>query len=53
MMISIRMVDDDIGLLNVCKLYVEASGEFVVDITLSVTEALNRVEEESYDDINI
>lgn len=50
-MISILMVDDDIELLNVCKLYLEESGEFVVDTSLSTTEALNRVQEKSYDAI--
>ena len=45
------MVDDDIELLNVCKLYLEESGEFVVDTSLSTTEALNRVQEKSYDAI--
>nr|MBP9009584.1 response regulator [Methanospirillum sp.] len=48
-MISILLVDDDPALLEACRLYLEDTGEYAVDTSLSATEALIRLQQKSYD----
>jgi len=50
-MISILLVDDDPALLEACRLYLEDTGEYAVDTSLSATEALIRLQQKSYDAI--
>ena len=48
-MITILYVDDDPGLLDLGKTYLEASGEFSVDTCPSAPEALGRLKASRYD----
>lgn len=48
-MIPILYVDDESTLLDVTKIYMEKSGEFSVDISLSAEDALSRLETTSYE----
>jgi PAS domain S-box-containing protein len=48
-MIPILYVDDESTLLDVTKIYMEKSGEFSVDTTLSAEDALSRLETTSYE----
>jgi PAS domain S-box-containing protein len=50
-MISVLYVDDDPGLLEIGKLFLEAGGEFVVDTLMSAHEALKRLDTTRYDAI--
>jgi PAS domain S-box-containing protein len=48
-MIPILYVDDESTLLNVTKIYMENTGEFSVDTSLSAEEGLTRLETTSYE----
>lgn len=48
-MIPILYVDDESTLLDITKIYMEQSGEFSVDISLSAEDALSRLETRTYD----
>ncbi len=48
-MISILYVDDESGLLHLCKRYLEGTGDFTVDIAESAQEALEKMQISSYD----
>jgi PAS domain S-box-containing protein len=48
-MIPILYVDDESALLDITKIYMEQSGEFSVDISLSAEDALLRLETTTYD----
>ncbi|MEN6395209.1 MAG: PAS domain S-box protein [Methanoregula sp.] len=50
-MISILYVDDEPGLLEIGKLFLERSGEFRVDTILSAPAALDLLESKNYDAI--
>lgn len=41
-MISVLYVDDEPDLLDIGKLFLEQSGQFHADITISATDALTR-----------
>jgi len=47
-MISVLYVDDELGLLEITKLFLEEGG-FAVDITMSPLEALNLIAKNNYD----
>lgn len=49
--IRVLYVDDEPGLLNLGKIFLETGGEFVVDTLTSATEALTRLTTERYDAI--
>jgi PAS domain S-box-containing protein len=46
---SILYVDDEEELLHLCKIFLERSGEFIVDTKLSAEEALKSIPFQSYD----
>ena len=48
-MISVLYVDDDSNLLEICKLYLEDTGEFHVDISESAPHALDILKHRTYD----
>jgi PAS domain S-box-containing protein len=48
-MISILYVDDESTLLDVTKIYMEKSGEFSVDTSVSAEDALSRLETTTYE----
>jgi PAS domain S-box-containing protein len=48
-MISILYVDDEKTLLDITKIYMEKTGEFDVDISLSAKDAIDRLSQRSYD----
>jgi PAS domain S-box-containing protein len=50
-MITILYVDDEIELLKLCKIFLERSGDFSVDICTSAPESLKRLQSGSYDAI--
>jgi PAS domain S-box-containing protein len=50
-MISILYVDDEPGLLEIGKLFLEQSGQFHVDTTISATGALTTMQSKVYDAI--
>jgi PAS domain S-box len=50
-MISILYVDDESGLLHLCKRYLEQTGGFTVDIAESAQAALEKIQTTSYDAI--
>lgn len=50
-MISVLYVDDEPGLLEVGKIFIERKGEFIVDTSTSAKEALILIEKGSYDAI--
>ena len=50
-MISILLVDDEPALLQACRRYLEDTGEYAVDTSLSAAEALVRMQQKSYDAI--
>jgi PAS domain S-box-containing protein len=50
-MISVLYVDDEPGLLEVCKLFLEQKGEFSVDTIASAPEALALLGSKTYDAI--
>ena len=49
--ISVLYVDDEPGLLEIGKLFLERSGQFSVDITTSASAALDMLSQSSYDAI--
>ena len=50
-MLSILLVDDEPALLQACRCYLEDTGEYAVDTSLSAAEALVRMQQKSYDAI--
>jgi DNA-binding NtrC family response regulator len=50
-MYSILYVDDDVNLLNLNKIFMEKSGEFLIDTVSSAPEALERIATIRYDAI--
>ncbi|MDD1684976.1 MAG: PAS domain S-box protein, partial [Methanoregula sp.] len=48
-MISILYVDDEPGLLELCQLFLEQTGEFRVDTVESAKEALEQIQKKQYD----
>ena len=48
-MISILYVDDEPGLLELCRIFLEQTGEFRVETVESAQEALFRLRQEHYD----
>jgi PAS domain S-box-containing protein len=50
-MYSILYVDDDVNLLNLNKIFMEKSGEFLIDTVSSAPEALERIATTRYDAI--
>ncbi len=50
-MISVLYVDDEEVLLTLCKLFLERSGDFSVDVCISAVEALDRLKNQTYDAI--
>ena len=50
-MISVLYVDDEPGLLEIGKLFLEQSGQFHVDIVTSAHEALGTLKSTTYDAI--
>ncbi|MEI7433588.1 MAG: response regulator [Methanomicrobiales archaeon] len=50
-MISVLYVDDEPGLLEIGKLFLEQSGQFQVDTTISATDALTMIPSKVYDAI--
>jgi PAS domain S-box-containing protein len=50
-MISILYVDDEPGLLELCRIFLEQTGEFRVDTVESGSEALTRLRDRHYDAI--
>jgi PAS domain S-box-containing protein len=50
-MYSILYVDDDVNLLNLNKIFMEKSGEFLIDTASSAPEALERIATTRYDAI--
>jgi PAS domain S-box-containing protein len=50
-MYSLLYVDDEPGLLEIGKLFLEQSGQFVVDITSSAKEALTLLNSKTYDGV--
>jgi PAS domain S-box-containing protein len=50
-MISILYVDDEPGLLELCRIFLEQTGEFRVDTVDSATEALEHIRKKKYDAI--
>lgn len=50
-MISLLYVDDEPALLDLCKVFLEKTGEFVVTTKISATEALGALELQIYDAI--
>jgi PAS domain S-box-containing protein len=50
-MISILYVDDEPGLLDLCRIFLEQTGDFRVDTAASAKEALSELEKKQYDAI--
>jgi signal transduction histidine kinase/FixJ family two-component response regulator len=50
-MFSVLFIDDETELLNVTKIMIEQTGEFCIDSSVSVTDAIRKLETTSYDAI--
>jgi PAS domain S-box-containing protein len=50
-MISVLYVDDEQGLLDLCKIFLERTGELQIHTEISARKALNRLSHESFDAI--
>ena len=48
-MISVLYVDDEPGLLELCRIFLEQTGEFRVDTVESAEEALAELEKKQFD----
>ena len=48
-MIRVLMVDDDPTVLDITKIFLERSGDIRVDAIESAKEAMEKLEDESYD----
>ena len=50
-MYSVLYVDDETDLLEICKMFLEDSGNFIIDTTTSATTGLELLKTRSFDAI--